>query len=75
MRSQFYVWERGVYKGDTVSAENIYAAVRKFADAPITNLSSLQFLACGTDKSNPGRFITSDGTVREFTAYRIGDVL
>ena len=72
--SQFYVYERGVYRGDTVSADNIYRAVERFAGVPIINLSSAEYLACGTDKSNPGRFIASDGSAREFTAYEIGEV-
>jgi hypothetical protein len=68
---QYYIWERAIYKGDTISADNLYRAVEKFAGAPVLNLSSTQYLACGTSKSNPGRFITSDGSAREFTAYEI----
>jgi hypothetical protein len=69
--AQYYVWERCVYKGDTITAPSIYMAVSQFADAPVLPLSSAQYMACGTGKSNPARFITADGSAREFVAYEI----
>ena len=71
---QFYVWERAVYKGDTITAPNIYRAVERFAGVKVLNLSSAQYLALGTSKSNPARFIAEDGSAREFIAYEIGEV-
>jgi hypothetical protein len=72
---EYHVWERGCNRGRStgkvITAPNIYKAVEQLAGTNILNLSSLQYLSCGTSKSNPGRFIASDGSAREFTAYEI----
>jgi hypothetical protein len=64
----YHIWERGVYKAQDVTASNMYAAVKQFAQTDILKLSGDPALST---KSNAVRFVASDGSAREFTAYEV----
>ncbi len=68
---KYRVWERAVYKAKEIEATTIYKAVETFAGTPVLCLQSPPYMAGGTNKSNPARFIASDGSAREFTAYQV----
>ena len=68
---KYRVWEKGIYKAEIIEARHVHAAVKQFAKTNVDCLNSIQYVASGLTKSNPGRFIALDGSAREFTAYPV----
>jgi hypothetical protein len=64
----YHIWERGVYKAKDVDAEHMRDAVRSFAGVHCVILSGSAWLST---KANSVRWIASNGTAREFTAYEV----
>lgn len=70
MSNAYVIWERGLYKSGVVMEASMFLAVEQFAGAPVLHLSGPTTLS---SKMNPVRWITKDGTAREFTAYEVHD--
>jgi hypothetical protein len=64
----FRVWERGVYTAREIESEFMRSAVNEFAEVKCVLLSGSPTLST---RNNTVRWIATDGSAREFTAYQV----